>query len=44
MPSDCPREFDDIDPAHKGFPWSTLHSVEMAKGLVDALLDGIEDS
>jgi hypothetical protein len=22
--------------------WSTLHSAEMAKGLVDAVLDGIE--
>jgi hypothetical protein len=37
------KAFDNIDPAHKGFLWSTLHSVEMTKGLVDALLDGIED-
>jgi hypothetical protein len=26
----------------RGFAWSTLHSVEMAKGLIDAVLDGIE--
>ncbi|MFK8330876.1 DUF3077 domain-containing protein [Pseudomonas sp. BJa5] len=37
------KAMDDIDPASKGFLWSTLHSVEMAKGLVDALLDGLED-
>ncbi|PSS50139.1 DUF3077 domain-containing protein [Pseudomonas sp. BBP2017] len=37
------KAFDNIDPASKNFLWSTLHSVEMAKGLVDALLDGIED-
>ena len=30
------------DESAKGFLWSTMHSVEMAKGLVDALLDGIE--
>ncbi|MNJ75357.1 hypothetical protein D3C77_724440 [compost metagenome] len=38
------KAFDNIDPAHKGFLWSTLHSLEMAKGLVDALLDGMEDN
>ncbi|MFQ6573572.1 DUF3077 domain-containing protein [Pseudomonas sp. UM16] len=26
----------------KGLLWSTLHSAEMAKGLVDAVLDGID--
>ncbi|UVJ42223.1 DUF3077 domain-containing protein [Pseudomonas sp. LS1212] len=26
----------------KGLLWSTLHSVEMAKALIDALLDGAE--
>ncbi|UVM21645.1 DUF3077 domain-containing protein [Pseudomonas wadenswilerensis] len=26
----------------KGLLWSTLHSAEMAKGLVDAVLDGLE--
>lgn len=25
-----------------GFAWSTQHSVEMAKALIDAVLDGIE--
>ena len=33
-----------IEDAAKGFLWSTLHSVEMAKGLVEALLDALEDS
>lgn len=27
----------------RGFAWSTQHSVEMAKALIDALLDGIEE-
>ncbi|HKS13047.1 MAG TPA: DUF3077 domain-containing protein [Pseudomonas sp.] len=27
---------------NKGLLWSTLHSAEMAKGLVDAVLDGLE--
>ena len=26
----------------KGLLWSTLHSAEMAKGLIDAVLDGLE--
>ncbi|WP_158262094.1 hypothetical protein [Pseudomonas sp. BBP2017] len=34
---------DKVDPDTRGLIWSTLHSIEMAKGLVDALLDGIED-
>ncbi|MDD0972988.1 DUF3077 domain-containing protein [Pseudomonas fontis] len=37
------KSFDGIDADNKGFLWSTMHSVEMAKGLVDALLDGIEE-
>lgn len=37
------KAFDDIDPAGKNFLWSTLHSIELAKGLVDVLLDGIEE-
>ncbi|PRA55926.1 MULTISPECIES: DUF6124 family protein [Pseudomonas] len=28
--------------AGRGFAWSTQHSVEMARALIDALLDGIE--
>ena len=28
--------------ANEGLLWSTLHSIEMAKALVDAVLDGIE--
>jgi len=31
-----------VDESAKGFLWSTLHSVEMAKGLVEALLDALE--
>lgn len=34
------EHIDDIP--KKGLLWSTLHSAEMAKGLVDAVLDGIE--
>jgi hypothetical protein len=30
------------DMQKKGLLWSTLHSVEMAKALIDALLDGAE--
>ncbi|PWB30672.1 hypothetical protein DCO48_19720 [Pseudomonas sp. SDI] len=30
------------DPGSKRMLWTTLHSVDAAKGLVDALLDGIE--
>ncbi|UVJ42124.1 DUF3077 domain-containing protein [Pseudomonas sp. LS1212] len=30
------------DNPKKGLLWSTLHSVEMAKALIDALLDGAE--
>jgi hypothetical protein len=26
----------------RGFAWATVHSVEMARGLVEAVLDGIE--
>ncbi|MNM97281.1 hypothetical protein D3C81_1097810 [compost metagenome] len=33
---------DKVDADARGMIWATLHSVEMAKGLVDALLDGIE--
>ncbi|WP_166359263.1 DUF3077 domain-containing protein [Pseudomonas akapageensis] len=32
-----------IEPAaNQGLLWSTLHSIEMAKALVDAVIDGIE--
>nr|WP_319526993.1 DUF3077 domain-containing protein [Pseudomonas laurentiana] len=34
------EHIDDIP--KKGLLWSILHSAEMAKGLVDAVLDGIE--
>ncbi|WP_166366377.1 DUF3077 domain-containing protein [Pseudomonas akapageensis] len=34
--SDCPGVH------QKGLMWSTLHSIEMAKALVDALADGAE--
>ncbi|MDD2050495.1 DUF3077 domain-containing protein [Pseudomonas putida] len=37
------KAFDGIDESSKGFLWSTLHSVEMAKGLAEALLDALED-
>lgn len=37
------KSFDGIDESAKGFLWSTLHSVEMAKGLVEALLDALEN-
>ncbi|TDF79866.1 DUF3077 domain-containing protein [Pseudomonas sp. H9] len=37
------KALDDIHPDSKNFLWSTLHSVEMAKGLVEALLEGIEE-
>ncbi|WP_422422326.1 DUF3077 domain-containing protein [Pseudomonas sp. GZD-222] len=37
------QSFDGIDESAKGFLWSTLHSVEMAKGLVEALLDALEN-
>ncbi|TDF80045.1 DUF3077 domain-containing protein [Pseudomonas sp. H9] len=36
------KSFEGIDESAKGFLWSTLHSVEMAKGLVEALLDALE--
>ena len=36
------KGLDGIDPSSQGLLWSTLHSVELAKGLVDALLDGME--
>lgn len=32
------------DMPKKGLLWATLHSAEMAKGLVDAVLDGIENT
>ena len=43
----CAREciyhvcMDETD-ANQGLLWSTLHSIEMAKALVDAVVDGIE--
>ncbi|MDD2056816.1 DUF3077 domain-containing protein [Pseudomonas sp. GD03860] len=30
--------------AGRGFVWSTQHSVEMARALIDALLDGLEQA
>ncbi|MGX1125888.1 DUF3077 domain-containing protein [Pseudomonas sp. HLS-6 TE3448] len=38
----CPQAVQYTDETGRGFAWSTLHSVQMAKGLVDAVLDGIE--
>ncbi|MFY9961823.1 hypothetical protein [Pseudomonas sp.] len=35
------KAFDDIDSASKNFLWSTLHSAEMAKGLVETLINGV---
>ncbi|MCU1752750.1 hypothetical protein [Pseudomonas sp. 6D_7.1_Bac1] len=29
--------------ANEGGLWSSLHAIEMAKGLVDAVLDGVEN-
>ncbi|MFK8332393.1 DUF3077 domain-containing protein [Pseudomonas sp. BJa5] len=37
------KSLDGVDTSAKGFLWSTLHSVEMAKGLVEALLDALEN-
>ena len=37
-----PQALDYIADAGLGFAWSTLHSMQMAKGLIDAVLDGIE--
>ncbi|MFJ4372665.1 hypothetical protein ACIP1T_08590 [Pseudomonas japonica] len=30
------------EPGASSFPWLTMHAVEAAKGLVDALIDGYE--
>ncbi|MFD2644036.1 hypothetical protein [Pseudomonas japonica] len=30
------------EPGTSSFPWLTMHAVEAAKGLVDALIDGYE--
>lgn len=37
------KAIEGVDKSTTGFLWSTLHSVEMAKGLVEALLDALED-
>jgi len=37
------KSLEGIEPDSKNFLWSTLHSVEIAKGLVEALIEGIED-
>ncbi|QHF30700.1 hypothetical protein [Pseudomonas sp. R32] len=37
------KAFEGVDESAKGFLWSTLHSVEVAKGLVEALLDALEN-
>lgn len=34
---------DNVASETRGLVWAALHSIEMAKGLVDALLDGIEE-
>ncbi|MNN39527.1 hypothetical protein D3C81_1535660 [compost metagenome] len=38
------KGLEDANPAGQGLLWSTMHSVEMAKGLVDALLDEVEQT
>jgi hypothetical protein len=37
------KAIEGVDESAKGFLWSTLHSVEMAKGLAEALLDALEN-
>lgn len=37
-----PQAVQHTSDAGRGFVWSAQHSVEMAKALIDALLDGIE--
>jgi len=37
------KALEGIDDSAKSFLWSTLHSVEMAKGLAEALLDALEN-
>jgi len=32
------------EPGTSSFPWLTMHAVEAAKGLVDALIDGYESA
>ena len=36
------KAIEGVDESAKGLLWSTLHSVEMAKGLSEALLDALE--
>ena len=38
MPYDAAYELTDGDGVEKGLVWSTLHPIEGAKGLVDALI------
>lgn len=36
------KALDHLDDTGKSLLWATLHSVELAEGLVEAMLDGIE--
>ncbi|MNP24136.1 hypothetical protein D3C76_1168800 [compost metagenome] len=38
------KGLEDANPSGQSLLWSTMHSVEMAKGLVDALLDEVEQT
>ncbi|MCY1402461.1 hypothetical protein D3C76_395750 [compost metagenome] len=38
----CPQVLEHTNEVGRSFAWSTLHSAEMAKGLIEAVLDGIE--
>ncbi|MCY1395478.1 hypothetical protein D3C76_493770 [compost metagenome] len=37
-----PQVVEHTNDVGRGFAWPTLHSVQMAKALIEALLDGIE--
>lgn len=37
------KALDDMHPLNNGLLWSNLHSVEMAQGLVESLIDRLED-
>jgi hypothetical protein len=40
----APQALDYTGEPGLGFAWSTLHSMQMAKALIDAVLDGIESN
>ncbi|WP_166359728.1 DUF3077 domain-containing protein [Pseudomonas akapageensis] len=39
-----PQVVEHTNEVGRGFAWSTLHSAQMAKALIEAVLDGIEAS